>query len=413
MTARSFDLTCEVLENRLLDKVYVEYWFDNNTHENIAMYQMGNQYMCTIEIEQNASRLNYHIIALDTGNNSCHSNNSMYVKDTISPEIIDNTLQRPTTSDEFEIIADVTDNIGLDHVYLAYWYDNQPPTFVDFDTRHYIINPPWVKKLNYIINATDMNLNSVSISRNLTVIDNDKPIIVDYTAIDKNIIFISAEATDNIAVTKVSVEYWFDDDEVLTEDLGSIGSNYEMKVEIQRNAYTFYYSIRALDTSKNMGNTTLKELVLKEKENKTNGPNETNDKDNIKGSQDNYSWLVILIVILILIVFCIIITYIFVSKKHRKSHRQPSSALETVTPAVKEVIEPTQEPTISSATPVQQEQTTESPTEPLNEPQSEPSVQEQPPIALPVQPSHQQTQQTDQQPVHQVTPMPPIQQNQD
>ncbi|MCK5414957.1 MAG: FG-GAP repeat protein, partial [Thermoplasmata archaeon] len=147
------------------------------------------------------------------------------VLDNLAPKILnDATPTYAYTGDEFTFNISATDNFGVKGVSFELWYgdiqDHQssPANLSSGD----LLNGTWIldiyipsnaTELHYIINVTDeANVSTRSQTKDIVVHDNDPPVLDDdtlTTASTGDTHIFTIEATDNINLTDVHVEYWY------------------------------------------------------------------------------------------------------------------------------------------------------------------------------------------------------------
>ena len=87
---------------------------------NVSMNNLGGgDFDLNITVPQNATHLHYRVIANDTSNNwNSTTQTTLTVNDTIAPEIVDSTIGEPITGKSLSFMADIDDNIAVEHVQL-------------------------------------------------------------------------------------------------------------------------------------------------------------------------------------------------------------------------------------------------------------------------------------------------------
>jgi hypothetical protein len=176
------------------------------------------------------------------------------VIDNDRPEIIVNITQ-PTTGDEFKINILVSDNIKINLSYLEYCFDSGLHTKIisKGNIECPVLAPAGASVFNYTVFAEDNSGNKFRVDREIQVIDNDKPIIVDLTQTyattgDNFSIYCSIE--DNYLLSEKKLEYRFFN-EHLTGELEIFNDNYIINISIPNNATELCYNITAIDTFSN------------------------------------------------------------------------------------------------------------------------------------------------------------------
>jgi hypothetical protein len=264
-TGDQFTFNVTASDNLSVDQVFIEYWFDNNEHSNFTMARIsGNRtigdYLINITIPKSAFKLNYFITVRDVvGNWNCTISKVLDILDNDAPLIIDYTNSTPKTGEDFTINVAVTDNIEVSESYLEWWFDNRTPqnrTLLSkgafYNTTIFI--PTDVQILTYILSSFDINDNWVTLGRKiLNISDIEKPMIIDFsdtpTTGDKYT--FKFNITDNINLSRVYLEYWFDNYPHSNITL-PIEQNHTINVPLV--ALTLNAIVTAIDTSNNIGN---------------------------------------------------------------------------------------------------------------------------------------------------------------
>jgi parallel beta-helix repeat protein len=301
-TGNVFDIKASVIDNIAVKSIYLEYWFDDDFEVRINQSFDGSY---SIIVPINVMKLDYIIYASDTSNNSAKENNSLIVFDIIPPKIYDNTKGSPTTGDKFEIKAHAEDNIGVELLYLEYWFDESKHFKNIFNGIQLTIAPDNVIEFHYIIIAVDFTENVASFERTIMVIDNDKPIITDFSAISDGGFKFSAKVEDNIEVDKVVINYWFDSGNRNNFTMNLTNNRYEALISINKNAYKLHYIISAVDTSMNWNISEIYEIILSEPEQEIHE----------ESSEERSFWIEYIIILIIFILIGVIGTYIFYKRK--------------------------------------------------------------------------------------------------
>ncbi len=182
-TGDSFTFSADVMDNIAVGSVYVEYWFDSGAHHNESMsHTSGNTWEHTITVASDASALYYIFHAKDTSNNWNQTEKRLAVSDNDAPEITDNTTGAPTTGDPYTFSADLVDNLGVDSVYVEYWFgdeshNNESMARGSADIWEYTVTvSDNAISLHYVFHANDTfdNWNSTE-KVTLNIMDNDAP----------------------------------------------------------------------------------------------------------------------------------------------------------------------------------------------------------------------------------------------
>lgn len=267
-TGQCVTVSCNATDNRGINSVCVEYWFDSGTHTNVSMSGSPN-YSTVVEIPDNAVTMTYVLWVNDSAGNVNLSRADRQVADIFVPVIEDLTGSDPRTGRSFDLICHVTDNIGLANVTVEYWFDSGPHTNVSmsggpayFSTA---VNVPQdALTMSYLIRANDTagNANTTLSLRQVT--DVISPVITDLTESDPKtgqIFVLTCNVTDNIGPENVTVEYWFDARPHATFGMAGNGS-YILSLNIPADARTLSYVIRARDAHGNNASLTGSKDIL-------------------------------------------------------------------------------------------------------------------------------------------------------
>jgi hypothetical protein len=164
----------------------------------------------------------------DTGGTDCGRVFLIFFDDGMPPVLEhDHTPSMATTGDPFTFNVSVSDNRGILNVTVEMWYGdtgyhyNQTMVMVAGDqengtwTVNITIPSDSVEPLHYQVHVRDRAFNLVtSIPRDVTVVDNDPPVLSDApraNATTGDVFNLTVNATDNIGITGMTVEYWFGD----------------------------------------------------------------------------------------------------------------------------------------------------------------------------------------------------------
>jgi parallel beta-helix repeat protein len=250
-TGKRFEIKCLVFENRDIENVSIEYWFDNTVDHLTEIMLLEDQfYNISFEVSVDAEELFYNISAEDQSKNLGYHQTQLFVLDILPPIITDLTEGQPTTGDDFVIQAVVTDNIEIKSITLEYWCDNDMIESVEFSEQFNVDIPTNAKILYYKFIATDHVNNKRVLGQELTVIDNDRPeIIINITQPTTGDKFkINILVTDNIKINSSYLEYCFDSG-IHTKIISK--GNIECPVLAPTDASVFNYTVFAEDNSGN------------------------------------------------------------------------------------------------------------------------------------------------------------------
>jgi parallel beta-helix repeat protein len=196
--------------------------------------------------------------------------------DLIPPRFSDETKVIPLAGRNFSINVNVQDSEHVECTYIEYQFDsnisvNNTMQMIggDYKNGNYSINlkiPNSANKLYYFFSAVDNrgNWNSTLIYE-LNIIDGDKPQIMDYTTDspttgdDFSFYFY---IFDNIKVSKVYLEIYFDSLFFTNLTLNSQNNYYNSSVKCPDSALKLEYKITSLDINNNSNSTEMKSLTV-------------------------------------------------------------------------------------------------------------------------------------------------------
>lgn len=182
--------------------------------------------------------------------------------DSIPPQLgpLDLSDTAGTTGDPFIWRMSATDDMGVDYIQVNYrigggaWATTDmtvPPLFYNNPWEHTMNLPDQTGTMEYYFVAYDLGGNPSVPSPTYTapVTDNDAPVIINNTpGIVTPTFTFSADATDNMGVANVNLNYWYDSDAPTTVPMtGANPYNYTMNINISRSSISYY--ITATDVS--------------------------------------------------------------------------------------------------------------------------------------------------------------------
>jgi parallel beta-helix repeat protein len=215
------------------------------------------------------------------------------------PKIVDHTEGDPKTGDEFIVELSVYCSGIVDFVYLEYRFDDGPninKTMSRIAGNKHIGNysltlevPDYSFYLYYFASAENhLNQWNCMDIIELEVIDNDAPIIQDntdlYPSNSENFTF-NYSVTDNIEVSTVNLEYWFDLKEPHNVSMVQLGEFYELTIKISDSSEKLYYFASAADKSSNWASQKYRILKISDII-----PPIINDNSGVPTTGDNYSF---------------------------------------------------------------------------------------------------------------------------
>ncbi|MEW5936569.1 MAG: PKD domain-containing protein [Candidatus Thermoplasmatota archaeon] len=279
-TGDPFEIRAEVSDNVAMGDVRLWYYFEtmsgNTSVQNVSMtYQGGGLYNWTVDCPIDGLVLHYNISANDTSDNWNETGEVLLVVvDDDLPGVVDMTAGTPATGASFDIVAAVTDNIGIKGVYLYSYFDTvSGPTSPQYTAmsdiggglyNYTVVVPVNGLALHYNISANDTSGNWNKTGEIVVgVMDILRPSVTDATVgspVVNTTFTLTAYIADNIAVSEVRLWYYFNTttgnttaQTVPMNDLG--GGAYEYLVLVPINAQVLYYNISGVDTSDNWNET--------------------------------------------------------------------------------------------------------------------------------------------------------------
>ncbi|WP_455392586.1 right-handed parallel beta-helix repeat-containing protein [[Eubacterium] cellulosolvens] len=303
-TGDKFVLLADAHDNILVETFNLEYWFDSGYHFKLLFND-------SLEIitPDDAIEFNYIFTATDTSGNLKVMKNSLDVIDNDQP-VINDIIPTATTGDEVTICFKIFDNIEIRKTYLEYSFDGEENRRINLVSRGRvnsvgIFAPNNSKELTYTIFSIDDSENIANVTRNIEVSDNDAPVVFDSSNQSGSNFKFSARVVDNLEISSVKVNYWFDDGIIKIEDLQLNNGLYTGQISLPEDEDSIYYVISANDTANNWGFTNEYEKGLSVQKQISLFTNFENGN----------SWYILLIIVLIIIG----IVVIFYSSSKRKS----------------------------------------------------------------------------------------------
>jgi len=275
-TGDPFSFAVQVTDNIEVASVFVEYWFGEGEHENASMTGSGF-YHLTINIPSDSLETLHYLFW--AGDPSGNWNNTLIVDigiidDDLPSMYMDMSGPYATTGDGYEINVSAVDNLGIEEVWLVYWFgegQHSNVSMVRSSSFTFLIAVPAdsLDELFYRVHFCDGagNWNGTYI-RNITVNDNDIPIFAKDDPVNEtgtgSRFEISIEVTDNIGLSSVKLEYWFgtegDHAELMMSDEGSI---FTAIVDIPVDSLLeLHYSITAFDLSGSSNTTQVRDVKV-------------------------------------------------------------------------------------------------------------------------------------------------------
>jgi hypothetical protein len=242
-TGDPFHINVTVEDNWGVSGVIVQYWFGssvpvNGTCQLVDGIPTNGSWEATIDVPANSlDVLHYKVLMTDGGDN-------VVVTDVTDIDVIDNDKPTfvedvsPGTADtdmSYTFNVSVEDNIGVDAVWVEYWYGIGTRINVSMDTEgsswvHWMIVEATLDDLHYVIwcNDTSGNVNS-TLERTVDVIDINGPGIINEgtkawaTTGDPHEFTITAH--DNVGLKRATLWYAFPGDELAPFEMEAIEVN--------------------------------------------------------------------------------------------------------------------------------------------------------------------------------------------
>ncbi len=185
--------------------------------------------------------------------------------DDVPPAIVDLTGSNPTTGEDFTLVANASDDRGIESVVVNYSFgtsSHQNKSMVKSgDNWTYTIgevpSDAEVLRYNVFVNDTSGNVNSTG-EISLNVIDNDPPNLTDNTVGEGTTgdpFEFSVNVTDNIDTSEVHVEYWYGSNSSSSQNLTLLNTQgyvWEEQIVIRSDSTeTLHHNILAKDISNN------------------------------------------------------------------------------------------------------------------------------------------------------------------
>jgi len=209
-----FRASTNLSDNIGLSGVVVEYWFGTGPHTELNMTKgSGIEWFCLIPVADTLDDLNYRFHANDaSGNQADGPTHTVTVLDDDLPTFqMDLSPSTAGTGDSYELLVELSDNIGMDRVVAEVWFGkgnhaNLSLSHQDVDAWNGTLTVPHsLEKLHYIIHFTDTSNNQNSTPRrDVTIQDNDAPMAVAgdpvSVMVGDSVILNGSSSSDNIGV---------------------------------------------------------------------------------------------------------------------------------------------------------------------------------------------------------------------
>jgi len=278
-TGDNLTFKVNVDDNIGVHRVRVEHWYgDAGAHINTSMTEVSTgKWSLNITIPSGSlDTLHYFFSAADSKPNRAKMDGrDILVVDNDVPYLVaDMTEGSVTTGDTITISIEADDNIRVNSVSVVYWSEGDesnsqegPMTEWPPGTWSFTITVPNDRTdlLKYQLNISDMAKNVLTTSiRNITVMDDEAPWLGEYsdpaTVLKGSELQLEIEASDNIGVDEVHLEYWFGSGE--HEVLSMSGEPYSFTVEVPRRpSGDVHFFFTVLDAADNRNSSTERTIV--------------------------------------------------------------------------------------------------------------------------------------------------------
>lgn len=256
-TGESITILLNITDNWEVASTSIEYWFDDGPHT-IKNYISGIK----VAVPSNALMMHINTTAKDSSGNNQVLLEDRPVNDNDLPIITDSS-KNATTGDVFKFDIAINDNVGVTEAYVVYRFDSLPEVNLTFNEGLTVIVPANARSFHYIIRAMDKAKNIAERTREIKVIDNDKPQIESPLLDPRTYETCSINITvlDNIEVQKVEFQYSFNDGGPMTKTMIKALNVYSIDVLPPMDARTMTFTVTAWDISDNTNSIQSKTVV--------------------------------------------------------------------------------------------------------------------------------------------------------
>jgi hypothetical protein len=194
-TGEKFDLLVNATDNIGVVEVIVEYWFQDQTHENISLMSLGDDlWSGNISIPSNSTDpIHYIVWIFDAADLFNRTNEEVVdISDIIIPVLVEYPSElAPTTGDLLTITVEAVDNIAVSNVTLIYRFgegtnETTEMSLLENNTYRTVISIPHSlddPEIMFIVMDTSNN-SFVSEWRTFKVLDNDVPTLQSYMDVE-------------------------------------------------------------------------------------------------------------------------------------------------------------------------------------------------------------------------------------
>ena len=275
-TGDPLTFSINVTDNGFMDSVYVNYSIGSGPSYNLSMNESWWNHIWTrsVILPHSLDNITYSFHAVDGGNNWNGTSPSVInVNDNDLPELIPYVPSRCTTGDPLNITVNATDNIGMDYVEAYVDYQNGSfnvynLTLGDKDnwSKTVTVEDLLVSLKIYILAYDSSGNRNGTGEFYLEISDNDAPVLnSDMTpsmGTTGDPFLFNFNVSDNIELSSVSLDYWFDDRPHQNLSLMRF-ENYSYEITIPSDSVdTLHYSLYTNDTSENEMSTGITDVMI-------------------------------------------------------------------------------------------------------------------------------------------------------
>ena len=261
-TGDKFIFRVNAWDNVLVEEVWVDYYFGLNERMNVTM-ELDSNYILTTTIPDNSLESGHYRFHVKDNSGNWNSTKEIEIKvfDNDPPFLIEDlTLTEGSTGNIFNFSIDLTDNILIGNAWVEYWFGDdihENVSMSGMNTFHYSIIIPSdnMDDLNYIFHFNDTSGNwNQTVMKSIPISDSIPPILISDNSSNccctGKDFFFKVDISDNIGISKVSVEYWFGENEHSFIDLESQGNEYLGIIQVPvTTELILHYIVIAIDNS--------------------------------------------------------------------------------------------------------------------------------------------------------------------
>jgi len=243
-TGSDFTFTVSVNDNIGIDKVMLEYRYNDETPKSARMNSLEDAYSYNINVKDVVGSIHYSYHLIDTSGNWLNTTaSSILLQDGIPPVIKKDLSQdQASTGDEFVFKAEVYDTYGIYSITVEHWIGNSPHQFLDMigDGTYSVstaLPNNQIGTMRYIIRASDEAGNTAETATvSVVITDNDKPTLKEYLGANNTFTgddySIKASFSDNIGLEQVYVMYRFGSGNEAEGQMVELSNNYLFTVNV-------------------------------------------------------------------------------------------------------------------------------------------------------------------------------------